>query len=211
MLSPVIVGVELISALVAASLLHSTLKPCRESGIPYLMGIPAGFGLLAVAFAASTLELLGGGLVLDAIFLFLQTYGLLFIALTYARRTRLRIVGESFSIELAIPIVVTILVLGYAMGYENLAALYAVPLSMNLSLRGVMALATVYLVYETARNWALTQKENRNPEVKPKDDFKEKHPNYRNFSVDPLAPLTEPQHVKEEPTPSRDWRDLLAS
>jgi len=24
--------------------------------------------------------------------------------------------------------------------------------------------------------------EDRNPEVKPKDDFKEKHPNYRNFS-----------------------------
>jgi len=53
--------------------------------------------------------------------------------------------------------------------------------------------------------------ENRNPEVKPKDDFKEKHPNYRIFSVDPLAPLTGPQHLKKEPTPSRDWRDLLAS
>jgi len=39
--------------------------------------------------------------------------------------------------------------------------------------------------------------EDRNPEVKPKDDFKEKHPNYRNFSVDPLAPLTQPQHMKE--------------
>lgn len=31
---------------------------------------------------------------------------------------------------------------------------------------------------------------NRNPEVKPKDDFKEKHPNYRNFFVDPEPPLT---------------------
>jgi len=31
---------------------------------------------------------------------------------------------------------------------------------------------------------------NHNPEVKPKDDFKEKHPNYRVFSVDPLSPLT---------------------
>src|SRR5512136_1133280 len=50
--------------------------------------------------------------------------------------------------------------------------------------------------------------EDRNPEVKPKDDFKEKHPNYRKFSVDPLAPLTEPQHVKKE---ARDWRDLLVS
>jgi hypothetical protein len=29
---------------------------------------------------------------------------------------------------------------------------------------------------------------NRNTEVKPKDDFKEKHPNYRNFFVDPLPP-----------------------
>jgi hypothetical protein len=29
---------------------------------------------------------------------------------------------------------------------------------------------------------------NKNPEVKPKDDFKEQHPNYRNFSVDPNPP-----------------------
>ena len=33
---------------------------------------------------------------------------------------------------------------------------------------------------------------NRNPEIKPKDDFKEKHPNYRNFSVDPKPPRKEP-------------------
>jgi transposase-like protein len=52
--------------------------------------------------------------------------------------------------------------------------------------------------------------QDRNPEVKPKDDFQEKHPHYRDFSVDPLAPLTEPQHVQEEPTPSRDWQALLA-
>jgi len=32
---------------------------------------------------------------------------------------------------------------------------------------------------------------NRNPEVKPQDDFKEKHPNYRNFSVDSNPPLKE--------------------
>lgn len=32
---------------------------------------------------------------------------------------------------------------------------------------------------------------NRNPKVKPKDDFKEKHPNYRQFAVDPKPPLTE--------------------
>ena len=29
---------------------------------------------------------------------------------------------------------------------------------------------------------------NKNPELKPKDDFKEQHPNYRNFSVDPNPP-----------------------
>lgn len=39
--------------------------------------------------------------------------------------------------------------------------------------------------------------QNRNPEVKPKDDFKEKHPNYRQFSVDPKPPLTEPPLQKK--------------
>ena len=29
----------------------------------------------------------------------------------------------------------------------------------------------------------------QNPDLKPKDDFKEKHPNYRNFFVDPNPPL----------------------
>ncbi|MBU4485524.1 MAG: hypothetical protein KKD38_01220 [Candidatus Delongbacteria bacterium] len=31
----------------------------------------------------------------------------------------------------------------------------------------------------------------RNPEIKPRDDFKQKHPNYRKFRVDPIPPLTE--------------------
>ena len=38
---------------------------------------------------------------------------------------------------------------------------------------------------------------NRNPEIKPKDDFKEKHPNYREFSVDPNSPLKKP--LKKSP------------
>jgi hypothetical protein len=38
----------------------------------------------------------------------------------------------------------------------------------------------------------------RNPDVKPKDDFKEKHPNYRDFEVDPLPPLTEPPAGKKK-------------
>ena len=48
---------------------------------------------------------------------------------------------------------------------------------------------------------------NRNPDVKPKDDFKEKHPHYRNFFVDPNPPLkTSPKE-----TPKLDWRELLSA
>lgn len=32
----------------------------------------------------------------------------------------------------------------------------------------------------------------RDPDVKPRDDFKQKHPNYRDFFVDPEPPLTTP-------------------
>lgn len=45
----------------------------------------------------------------------------------------------------------------------------------------------------------------RNPEVKPRDDFKEKHPNYRNFYVDPNPPLTE---LPTKP-PTQDYKVLL--
>ena len=38
---------------------------------------------------------------------------------------------------------------------------------------------------------------NRNPEVKPKDAFKEQHPNYRKFSVDPNPPLTKKPDTKK--------------
>ena len=37
---------------------------------------------------------------------------------------------------------------------------------------------------------------NRNPEIKPRDDFKEQHPNYRKFYSDPKPPLTEPLKKK---------------
>ena len=46
---------------------------------------------------------------------------------------------------------------------------------------------------------------NRNPEVKPKDDFKEKHPHYRHFLVDPTAPLK----AAPERKPQQNWRKLL--
>jgi hypothetical protein len=44
----------------------------------------------------------------------------------------------------------------------------------------------------------------RQPEPQPRDDFRQQHPHYRDFSVDPRAPLTQP------PAPSRtgDWRQL---
>jgi transposase-like protein len=45
----------------------------------------------------------------------------------------------------------------------------------------------------------------RDPEVKPRDHFKEQHPNYRDFYVDPLAPLTKPP--KQLPTLS--FKQLL--
>lgn len=45
----------------------------------------------------------------------------------------------------------------------------------------------------------------RNPEVKPKDDFKEKHPHYRNFSVDPHPPLP----AASQSAPQLNWKKLL--
>lgn len=40
--------------------------------------------------------------------------------------------------------------------------------------------------------------QDRNPEAKPKDDFKEKHPHYRDFFVDPKPPCTEPLVFKKK-------------
>jgi hypothetical protein len=37
-----------------------------------------------------------------------------------------------------------------------------------------------------------------NAEVKPRDHFKEEHPNYRNFRPDQAEPLTEPLSVKKK-------------
>ena len=48
---------------------------------------------------------------------------------------------------------------------------------------------------------------NRNPDIKPKDDFKEKHPHYRNFFIDPDPPLK----TSPETTSKLDWKDLLSN
>ena len=42
--------------------------------------------------------------------------------------------------------------------------------------------------------------DDKNPELQPMDDFKEKHPNYRDFSADPLAPLDAAEVVKPKKT-----------
>lgn len=49
--------------------------------------------------------------------------------------------------------------------------------------------------------------QNRNPDVKPKDDFKEKHPNYRDFKVDPLPPLLESPEKKTHTM--QNYKDLI--
>jgi len=165
MASELVAAAEAISAIAAVYVFYSTLKACRASSIPLLLGIPAAFGLLTLAFIANLLEATfganlarSGGLILSVVYLLLETYGVLFLGLTYARRTRLKFIGESFSIELAIPSLITILVVAHALAFENVTDSLSVPPTMELSLRFVMALAAAYLVYETSRNWSLTRR-----------------------------------------------------
>jgi len=40
--SLLLVGVEAISSLAVLALVYSTLKPCRASSVPYLLGVPGG-------------------------------------------------------------------------------------------------------------------------------------------------------------------------
>ena len=40
----------------------------------------------------------------------------------------------------------------------------------------------------------------KNPELQPRDEFKDKHPKYRDFSADPLAPLDSAEIVKPKKT-----------
>jgi len=164
MASALLVLAEAISALAALSIFYFTLKSCKAESIPYLLGIPAAFGLLTLAFISNLFialfntTQLRGGLLLSVVYFLLETYGVLFLALTYARRTRLKFLGESFSVELAIPGLVTLAVVGHALAFENISLSSSVSPTMELSLRAVMALAALYLVYETSRNWSLTRR-----------------------------------------------------
>ncbi len=40
----------------------------------------------------------------------------------------------------------------------------------------------------------------KHSDLQPKDDFKDKHPHYRDFSADPLAPLDSAEIVKPKKT-----------
>ena len=80
-----------ISVLFAAGIFYLTLKPCKTSGISYLVGVPASFSLLTLSFimnlcttVLNSTQLLAGP-ILNVLYLLLETYGFLFLALTYAR------------------------------------------------------------------------------------------------------------------------------
>ena len=47
------------------------------------------------------------------------------------------------------------------------------------------------------------------PEIHPRDDFRQQHPHYRDFYVDPQAPLIQPPAVPPA-QPTLDWRRLCA-
>jgi len=49
--------------------------------------------------------------------------------------------------------------------------------------------------------------QNKHSDIKPKDDFKERHPNYRNFYIDPRLPLDTSASAKEES--KKDWRKII--
>jgi hypothetical protein len=119
---------------------------------------------MAIAFSTNAVISLmpaglpGIGLLLGVVFVLTQTYGILFLALTYARRTRLRFIGESTSLELAVPSIVTVGVLFYVLEQQLASIPSVVSSSMDISLRAVMAVCSLYLVYETERSWSLTKR-----------------------------------------------------
>jgi len=156
-------SVEVISAFATAALLASIWTACRSYGVRYLIAIPVGFGLMAVSFMMGAIASLLGAessasLSIGAVYLLVQTYGLMFLAFTYARRTRLRLIGESTTVELLMAgVVSTILFL--MIFASTVWASASTPLMVpDLFLRVVMFACSLYLVYETSRNWEFTRK-----------------------------------------------------
>jgi len=161
---PLLESVNILSMLATAALVILTAKPCRASGVSYLLAIPAGFGLMTVAFAVQSIlptliqELPQLGTPAEAVWLLTQTYGMLFIAFVYARRTRVRLLGESTSIDLLVAALVTLVFLAVVVLTQTYGGLEAASTSGDLLLRVIIMGACAYLVYETFRNWAFTQK-----------------------------------------------------
>jgi hypothetical protein len=157
-------SVNVLSVLATAALLILTVKPCRASSVPYLLAIPAGFGLMTVAFAVqSIMPVLVQGLPalaspVEGVWLLTQTYGVLFVAFAYARRTRVRLLGESTTFDLLVAALVTLVFLAviFLAGYYGM--IDAALMEGELVLRGVIMASSIYIVYETLRNWWLTQR-----------------------------------------------------
>lgn len=164
MLEFVMLSVEMLSILATGALVVWASAPCRTSQVPYLLGIPVGFGLITVAYVTETALLLlppAAQFPTNVVYLLTQTYGFLFLAFVYARRTRLPYIGESALIELASALVLTIIIIAESMvavpiQYSQNVASPTV--TVNLFVRMLILLTTIYLVYETARNWSLTKK-----------------------------------------------------
>ena len=161
---PVLESVNVLSVLATAALVILTAKPCRASGVPYLLAIPAGFGLMTVAFLVQAFEpfivsfsqLLGSPV--EAVWLLMQAYGALFLALAYARRTRLPFLGESTSAALLAAALITIAFLGITFLTPVAGPVNMASPNGAFFLRVVILAAFSYLTYETLRNWEMTQK-----------------------------------------------------
>lgn len=156
----IIVLIELLSALATGALILGTLKPCRAAGVPYLLAIPVGFALITTAFtmrfiSSFATDLPGIDLTLNSIYLLFQAYGFLFLAFTYARRTRLRLIGESRALELVAGVLVTFIVVE---AYLTQSAPTLIRTNVELFLRPVILVSLLYLIYETSRNWEFTKR-----------------------------------------------------
>ena len=157
-------SVNVLSVLATAALVILTIKPCRASGVSYLLAIPAGFGLMTIAFGAQSIlplvtqESSTLASPVEGVWLLLQTYGVLFLAFAYARRTRVRLLGESTSANLIVAALVTLAFLGVVVLARAYGMVDAAPLLGQFLLRWVIVLTSIYLVSETLRNWSLTQK-----------------------------------------------------
>jgi hypothetical protein len=157
-------AVNLLSVVAAASLVVLTLKPCRASGVPFLLAIPVGFGLITVDFLIQLLEpfLVSDspvlGLPVRGVSLLIRMYGTLFLVFAYARRTRFPLLGESTTAALLAAALITLAFFGSIFATTALTTAESVPVVAELFLRIVIIAATVYLIYETLRNYNLTHR-----------------------------------------------------